>query len=315
MCRANETYVFARRSVDRSTIIACDTDKRSATTHSFSVIHTMKIMSMDTINKKPRLMDITVYQFDSIFRYVGCLNACKCVKRGFLRLDLITKVKFDPQSSITTIFSVLSNRKNLKSIDFTDSVLLNEDIVHIVMMMHPSLKRLILDNCDNLEDFPTLDDTRELWTPILWRNGTMKWKEAPGPLISLYGNWRIYRKCHQQNPSVIASLLMRALLVNTPRAFCKVRSFCYDRLSWTSCFEEGIIDRLGTLELFFWTTKYEKIQGTKAFVIIDLWSDSFCCLLVWEFQMKQRFGRNIWYLTKMGQSNIEIMWRRLKYWV
>ena len=89
---------------------------------------------------------------DVILDYVGCLNSCKCLKRGFLRQQRITSVKFDKDVSLRMVCKVLCNRTNLKCIDFTDSNLVDENTVHVIMILQPSIKTLILDNCDKLTD-------------------------------------------------------------------------------------------------------------------------------------------------------------------
>ena len=249
---------------------------------------------------------------DVILDYVGCLNSCKCLKRGFLRQQRITSVKFDKDVSLRMVCKVLCNRTNLKCIDFTDSNLVDENTVHVIMILQPSIKTLILDNCDKLTDFPMLDNEKELWIPLLSKNGTFRWKDTKGPLISLKGCWKIYRRNHQQNPAIISVLIMRAIMDQSMFALFKIRSFCLHRRTWRDTFEDEIIDFLSSIDVLYWSIVKEEVREKNAIVMMDVTSSGFSSFLIWEFVMKKRYDRNVWHLCAMYKATIETMWLRCK---
>ena len=112
--------------------------------------------------KKQRLEQLPAYHIEEVLKFVGEMSHCKRVSKTFVPVNYTTCVKFKSDTPVTAMFTVLLRRKNLEKLDFTSSTTMNESILHVVLMMHPDVKLIVLDRCDNFLDFLSPCYTEEI---------------------------------------------------------------------------------------------------------------------------------------------------------
>lgn len=258
--------------------------------------------------KKQRLERIPTYHIEEVLKFVGEMSRCMRVSKSFVPVDYTTRVKFKSDTPVTTMFTVLSRRKNLEKLDFTGSTRMNDSILHVVLMMHPNVKLIVLDRCDNFEDFPSHCCTEEINFINLNTRSMMKWRYDTSPMLSFRGCWRLFFPSHNQNPECITELIMCALNDKSQYAMDKISIFCSDIIDWfTRISVSSII--LALKEHTEWRIRCYKTYGDKAYVIMDVEGYS---LVVWLFTKRSFRQKSIWMMLGIWKVSIYRIWKLCK---
>ena len=154
-----------------------------------------------SLSKKQRKLDVIDYQYEYILKFVGEVSKCKAVSKIFVPKDYVTGVKFNVSTPLAMVFKILSERSGLKTLDFTGSHIMNESILHVILMLYPDLDLIVLDKCDRFDDFPSFSCEDEINLIQLSHNSKMKWRNVQcSPVLSFRGCWKLFESYHNQNP-------------------------------------------------------------------------------------------------------------------
>ena len=265
-------------------------------------------MSERAMFKKQCLEKITNYRFRDVLKYVGDVSYCKRVSKTFVPRDYVTAIKFDPNTSVTMIFAVLSRRNSLEQLDFTGSVQMNDSMLHMVLLMHPTVQFIVLDECMQFEDFPSFSCYDEVNYINLNTHSVMKWKDRSSPTLSFRGCWKLFFPSHNQNPEYLTHLIMHALNDHSTYAMDKISVFCIDIVDWFTRIEGSSMIR-SLKQHKDWNIRYYEKCGNKAFVLMDVVDYS---LVVWIFAQKTHKGKLIWMLLGIWKVSIYRIWKLCK---
>ena len=269
-------------------------------------------VTMTNENKRYKVTRVHNDQFDAIFRYVGVLTQCKAVSRSFLSLDLIKHVRFYPGTSAKVVFSVLSKRNLLRSIDLTGCASVNNSIVHVLMQLFPAFELLVLDNCDGFEMFPTRRSDERKHNVYLKKNGTMKWGIRTLPVVSIKGCWKLYRPSYNITPETLTTILIRALQNGSNAAIRKFRSFCWTTNGdMSECFcNDHMMEDLQRYTS--WRFVSQHIGENAAYVLIRVEDYAYT---VWFYTREFNRNNRVWNLLVIWEMHIEKMWFMCKKYV
>ena len=263
-----------------------------------------------SLSKKQRLSNVIDYEYEYsyILKFVGNVAECRGVSRHFIPKDYVTRVKFNAQTPIQMIFRILTQRSTLKIVDFTGSHRMNESILHVVMMIHPSLYLIVLDRCERFDEFPSFSDEDEINMIQLSHKSTMKWRNTISPVLSFKGCWKLFRFYHHQNPLCITNIVMCALNNGCDAALEKIQEFCVDRTDWVTRISRGsLVNQLKSRH--DWRIIISESFIDRGYVLMDVNDFS---LVVWVFFRKAVRGKNVWCLLGIWKASIYKMWKLCK---
>ena len=258
--------------------------------------------------KKKRLERLESYHFDHVLNFLGEMSHCKSVSKKIVPENYTTSLKFKTDTPVTTMFAVLSRRKNIQKLDFTGSTSMNDSILHVVLMLHPNVKLIVLDRCDNFEDFPSSCCTDEINVIHLSTRCQVKWTFESSPTLSFRGCWRLFFPSHNQKPECITEIIMCALNDKSRYAFDKISLFCADIIDWfTRISGSSLVVALTNHTK--WSIRHHENFGDKGYVLMDVEGYS---LVVWIFTKRDYRGKSIWMMLGIWKVSIYRIWKLCK---
>jgi hypothetical protein len=248
------------------------------------------------------------YHIEEIFQYVGELTDFKTVSKKFIPKKCFTSVKFHQLVDICLLMKILATRSYLKTIDLSGYHMMNETIIHMIILMHPQLQLLVLDYCDTLTDFPSPNNSDDDIDLVIHKNATVSWLNMNGPLVSLKGCWKLFTNIDRQNPESITVLFLRGLNNGSIDAMDKIGSFFPQDNQMFVLYERSrLLQSLRAKHK--WSVISQETRGNLAVVLTKVEDFS---LILWMYKKKAFGRRKLWFLLSINTVNIEKMWLMCK---